>query len=65
MPLLSEAPISDSGFNFQLTKTGNGTLTLPTANNFGGGLTLSAGQLNLGDPGAVGSGVFTIYWWRH
>src|ERR1017187_8974772 len=53
--------ISESGSSFQLTKTGNGTLTLPVANYFSGGLTLSSGQLNLGDPAAAGSGVFTIY----
>jgi autotransporter-associated beta strand protein len=52
--------LSDFGNNYQLSKTGNGTLTLPVANNFGGGLTLYSGQLNLGDPGAAGSGVFTI-----
>jgi autotransporter-associated beta strand protein len=56
--------ISDNGLNYTLTKTGNGTLTLPVANNFGsafgGGLTLSSGQLNLGDPYAAGYGVFTI-----
>jgi autotransporter-associated beta strand protein len=53
--------ITDGGLNFQLTKTGNGTLTLPVANSFGGGLSLYAGQLNLGDPSAAGSGVFAIY----
>ena len=52
--------INDSGLNYGLTKTGNGTLTLPVANFFGGGLTLFSGQLNLGDPGAAGFGVFTI-----
>jgi autotransporter-associated beta strand protein len=53
--------ISDNGANLQLSKIGNGTLTLPVANSFGGGLSLYSGQLNLGDPGAVGFGVFTIY----
>jgi autotransporter-associated beta strand protein len=52
--------INDSGLNYALTKTGNGTLTLPFVNFFGGGLTLFSGQLNLGDPSAAGSGVFTI-----
>ena len=33
---------------------------MQAGNAFGGGLTLSAGQLNLGDPNAAGSGVFTI-----
>ena len=53
-------PISDSGLNYAVTKTGNGALTLPVANSFGGGLTLSSGQLNLGDTGAAGFGIFTI-----
>lgn len=52
--------ISDNGANLQLTKTGNGTLTLPVDNFFEGGLTLSAGQLNLGVPNAAGQGVLTI-----
>jgi autotransporter-associated beta strand protein len=52
--------IYDGGSNFQLFKTGNGALTLPGPNNFGGGLTLSSGLLNLGDPSAPGLGVFTI-----
>jgi autotransporter-associated beta strand protein len=53
--------ISDNGLNYALTKTGNGTLTLPTTNAFSGGLTLSSGQLNLGDTYAAGSGMFTIH----
>jgi autotransporter-associated beta strand protein len=52
--------ISDNGDNLSLTKNGNGTLTLATGNNFGGGLTLNAGLLNMGDPGAAGGGIFTI-----
>jgi autotransporter-associated beta strand protein len=52
--------ISDNFANLQLAKTGNGALTLPVGNSFGGGMILSSGLLNLGDPGAVGSGVFTI-----
>ena len=54
-------PISDFGANLQLSKTGNGTLTLASGGSFSGGLTLFAGQLNIGDPNALGSGVFTIY----
>jgi fibronectin-binding autotransporter adhesin len=54
------ATITDNGGNFQLSKTGNGSLTLPVGNNFNGGLTLNAGLLNLGDPNAAGQGVFTI-----
>ena len=50
--------IGDGGNNYLLSKTGNGTLTLPTANSFSGGLTLSSGLLNLGDPNSEGFGVF-------
>jgi autotransporter-associated beta strand protein len=56
--------IYDNGLNYTLTKIGNGALTLPVANYFGspagGGLTLSAGLLNVGDPGSVGYGTLTI-----
>ncbi|HEX3717752.1 MAG TPA: autotransporter-associated beta strand repeat-containing protein [Verrucomicrobiae bacterium] len=52
--------IADSGGNFQLTKTGNGALTLTSPNAFSGGLTLFSGLLNIGDPNAFGSGVATI-----
>lgn len=52
--------ITDSGGNFQLTKTGNGALTLTSPNSFNGGLTLFSGVLNIGDPNALGSGVATI-----
>jgi autotransporter-associated beta strand protein len=52
--------ISDNGLNYALTKTGNGTLTLPVDNFFEGGLILSSGQLNLGVPNAAGQGVLTI-----
>ncbi|MBI3162007.1 MAG: autotransporter-associated beta strand repeat-containing protein, partial [Chloroflexi bacterium] len=43
-----------------LTKTGAGTLTLPVANTFTGGFTLSAGTLNINHASALGSGAFTI-----
>ncbi len=52
--------ISDNGLNYKLSKTGNGALTLPVGNAFGGGLAVSAGTVNLGDPNAAGSGIFTI-----
>jgi autotransporter-associated beta strand protein len=52
--------ISDNGANYQLTKTGNGALTLPVPNSFGGGLTLSSGLLNIGNPLVMGPGTFTI-----
>jgi len=52
-------PIGDGGLNYTLTKAGDGALTLPVANTMGG-VTLSAGLLNLGDASSVGSGTFTI-----
>ena len=52
--------VSDNSFGYKLTKTGNGALTLPVPNSFGGGLTVSSGTVNFGDPSAAGSGVFTI-----
>jgi autotransporter-associated beta strand protein len=52
--------ISDSGKVFKLIKSGNGALTLPVANFFGGGLELFQGQINFGDPSAGGQGQFYI-----
>jgi fibronectin-binding autotransporter adhesin len=43
-----------------LTKSGTGTLTLSAANTFTGGLTLSAGGLNINNATALGTGTFTI-----
>ena len=54
------------GGAISLTKTGNGTLTLTGANTFSGGMTLSAGQLNINNGGsssansAIGIGTFTV-----
>jgi fibronectin-binding autotransporter adhesin len=54
------------GGAISLTKTGDGILTLAGANTFSGGVTLSAGQLNLNNGGsssansAIGTGNFTI-----
>ncbi|MEZ0385476.1 MAG: beta strand repeat-containing protein, partial [Verrucomicrobium sp.] len=45
---------------FALSKAGSGTLTLGGANTFSGGMTLSAGTLNLGNASALGTGTFTI-----
>src|SRR5207244_1528660 len=42
------------------TKTGAGTLTVSGANTFGGGLTLSAGTLNINNATAPGTGTLTI-----
>ena len=58
--LTISAAISDGGNNYSITKTGNGSLTLSGANTFGGGLTLSAGILNINSATAPGTGVFTI-----
>jgi autotransporter-associated beta strand protein len=54
------AAISDGGNNYSITKTGNGQLTLSGANTFGGGLTLSAGTLNINSATAPGTGTLTI-----
>jgi autotransporter-associated beta strand protein len=43
-----------------LTKSGNGMLTLSAANTHSGGVTLSAGTLRAGNDGALGTGAFTI-----
>ena len=49
--------LSDSG---SLTKSGSGTFTLSGANTHSGGTTLSAGQLNINNASALGSGTFTL-----
>jgi autotransporter-associated beta strand protein len=53
---------ADLSGNFNLTKTGAGTLTLSGANSFGSGkiFTLSAGTLNVNSAGALGAGTFQI-----
>ncbi len=43
-----------------LTKSGAGTLTLATANTYSGTTTLNAGQLNLNNASAIGTGMFVI-----
>ena len=53
--IFSGGPI-DSG---TLTKSGAGILTLAGANSFSG-VTLSVGQLNINNAGALGTGTFTI-----
>jgi autotransporter-associated beta strand protein len=53
-------PISQTGGPRKLTKAGAGTLTLSGANTFSGGMTISAGQLNIDNATAIGSGTFTI-----
>jgi autotransporter-associated beta strand protein len=46
--------------SYSLTKAGSGAVTLSGANTFSGGLTLSAGTLNLNSTTAVGSGSLSI-----
>ncbi len=43
-----------------LAKTGNGTLTIANANTYTGGTTLAAGQLNINNPSAIGTGPLVI-----
>ena len=43
-----------------ITKSGTSALTLSGSNTFSGGLTLSAGQLNIDNSQALGTGAFTI-----
>jgi len=43
-----------------LTKTGTGSLTISSDNQFAGGLTFEGGTLNLNSATAIGTGTFTI-----
>ena len=52
--------ISNSAGTLSLTKIGTSLLTLSAANNFSGGATLNAGQLNINNAEALGSGPFII-----
>ena len=52
--------INDGASSFGLTKAGAGTLTLGGENTFDGGVTLSAGTLNINSATALGTGTFTI-----
>ena len=45
---------------FSLTKAGAGALALSGANTFTGGMTLSAGELDINNATALGTGTFTI-----
>lgn len=58
--LIVPGSISDQGNNYILSKAGNGTLTLLNGNGFGGGFVLENGLVNIGNPSALGSGVFTV-----
>ncbi len=46
--------------SYSLTKAGSGTLVLSGANTFTGGTTLSAGQLDINNAKAIGTGTLTI-----
>ncbi|HEY1922866.1 MAG TPA: autotransporter-associated beta strand repeat-containing protein, partial [Tepidisphaeraceae bacterium] len=48
------------GGAFSLAKAGAGTLTLTGADTFSGGMTLTAGQLNINNAKSAGTGTFTI-----
>ena len=54
--LTIDGAVGDGGSGYALTKAGSGTLTLNGANTYGGGTTLSAGTLGIGNSGALGSG---------
>jgi autotransporter-associated beta strand protein len=58
--LVVAGQISDGGSGYQLTKTGNGVLTLPGNNFLGGGFVLASGQVNINNSAAGGQSVFTI-----
>jgi len=52
--------IADGATGNAITKTNTGTLTLNGANTFTGGLTVSAGTLNLGNAAAIGAGNLSL-----
>ena len=52
--------IGDGTATFSLTKDGAGALTLNGSNTFDGGVTLTAGTLNIGHANALGSGTLTL-----
>ena len=52
--------INDNGQNNSLVKLGNGTLTLKSDNNIGGGFELGGGKLNFGSAVNAGAGILKI-----
>ena len=52
--------VGDGGAGKSLTISGAGTLILAGSNTYSGGTTLSAGQLNLNNASALGTGTLTI-----
>jgi fibronectin-binding autotransporter adhesin len=55
--LTLDGAVSGAG---SLIKNGTGTLALNNANNFGGGITLQAGTLSVGNNAALGTGALTV-----
>jgi fibronectin-binding autotransporter adhesin len=55
-----DGSLSDGGNGLGITKAGGGALTLMAANSFFGDLELGAGQLNIGNVGALGYGNLII-----
>ena len=54
--------LADNGSNVgALTKSGAGTWALSTSNNYSGNTTLSAGLLNIGNSGALGTGTLGTF----
>jgi len=53
-------PISDFGTGSSISKDGEGTLLLSGLNTYSGGTTLLAGELDINDTSALGTGSFTI-----
>lgn len=52
--------VDDGASTYSLTKAGTGALTLGGSNSFKGGVTLSAGILNINHAGALGTGTLAI-----
>jgi fibronectin-binding autotransporter adhesin len=52
--------IGDGGGGYAVIKAGAGALALAGANTFGGGVTLSAGTLDVNNAAALGTGTFTV-----
>ncbi|MFZ4768211.1 MAG: autotransporter-associated beta strand repeat-containing protein, partial [Roseimicrobium sp.] len=52
--------VTDGASSFSIDKQGTGALTLSGANTFDGGVTLTAGTLNIGNASALGTGTLVI-----
>ncbi|MCA9143999.1 MAG: autotransporter-associated beta strand repeat-containing protein, partial [Planctomycetales bacterium] len=58
--LYLDGSIGDGGSTGAIAKKGPGTLSLTSANTFGGGLQVDAGTVRFADDAAAGTGVLTI-----